>query len=108
MSLILWLEKFFKYLSTFFKNIFFINIVSLKFTKMATEVGYVKLEGKYTYVGFDVDTTGRRLIDEVSFLKPKIFAREKYSCLKSPFCFIRFCKLPLTHRIRNFLNTSCH
>lgn len=34
-------------------------------TATATEVEYAKLEGKYTYVGFDVDTTGRRLIDEI-------------------------------------------
>jgi hypothetical protein len=28
--------------------------------------------GNYTYVGLDIDTTGRRLIDEVSFtLTPK-------------------------------------
>lgn len=30
---------------------------------------YKKLEGKYTIVGLDLDTTGRRLIDEVSFEK---------------------------------------
>jgi hypothetical protein len=34
---------------------------------MSTETvkEYAKLEGNYTYVGFDIDTTGRRLIDEV-------------------------------------------
>lgn len=30
---------------------------------------YTKLEGKYTVVGLDIDTTGRRLIDEVGFEK---------------------------------------
>lgn len=34
---------------------------------MATETvkEYAKLEGNYTVVGFDIDTTGRRLIDEI-------------------------------------------
>ncbi|KAG5677885.1 hypothetical protein PVAND_007602 [Polypedilum vanderplanki] len=32
---------------------------------MSTEKQYSKLEGNYTYVGFDIDTTGRRLIDEI-------------------------------------------
>lgn len=27
------------------------------------------MKGNYTYVGLDIDTTGRRLIDEVSSLK---------------------------------------
>jgi len=32
---------------------------------MVADTEYAKLEGKYTYVGFDIDTTGRRLIDEI-------------------------------------------
>lgn len=32
---------------------------------MVAEIEYAKLEGRYKYVGFDVDTTGRRLIDEI-------------------------------------------
>lgn len=32
---------------------------------MVAETKYKKLEGKYTIVGLDLDTTGRRLIDEV-------------------------------------------
>lgn len=32
---------------------------------MVAEIEYEKLEGKYSYVGFDIDTTGRRLIDEI-------------------------------------------
>lgn len=34
---------------------------------MVAESKYKKLEGKYTVVGLDLDTTGRRLIDEVNF-----------------------------------------
>lgn len=38
--------------------------------KMVSEAkNYTKLEGKYTVVGLDIDTTGRRLIDEVGFEK---------------------------------------
>jgi maternal-effect protein exuperantia len=33
--------------------------------KMVAETKFKKLEGKYTIVGLDLDTTGRRLIDEV-------------------------------------------
>lgn len=32
---------------------------------MVADIEYAKLEGRYKYVGFDVDTTGRRLIDEI-------------------------------------------
>ncbi|CAG9799371.1 unnamed protein product [Chironomus riparius] len=32
---------------------------------MVAEIEYANLEGRYKYVGFDVDTTGRRLIDEI-------------------------------------------
>lgn len=28
---------------------------------------YKPMHGNFTYVGLDIDTTGRRLIDEVSF-----------------------------------------
>lgn len=34
---------------------------------VAETKNYKKLEGKYTIVGLDLDTTGRRLIDEVKF-----------------------------------------
>lgn len=33
---------------------------------------YPMLEGKYTVIGLDIDTTGRRLIDEVGFVKVEI------------------------------------
>lgn len=34
---------------------------------MAEEMKFENLKGNYSYVGFDIDTTGRRLIDEVIF-----------------------------------------
>jgi hypothetical protein len=34
---------------------------------VAEAKNYKKMEGKFTIVGLDIDTTGRRLIDEVGF-----------------------------------------
>lgn len=41
---------------------------------MVAETKYKKLEGKYTIVGLDLDTTGRRLIDEVRNCKTEKMA----------------------------------
>lgn len=35
---------------------------------MVAETKFKKMEGKYTVVGLDLDTTGRRLIDEVTLI----------------------------------------
>ena len=37
------------------------------------------LKGKYTYIGVDIDTTGRRILDEVSLL-PRVSSRN-HVCL---------------------------
>lgn len=84
--------------------------------------------GKYTFVGIDVDATGRRILDEVNFCaKKKKQTIFRLSVLFLSFTLktrgpltryplanqlnrftIQFCRLfiwPLTHQLRNTINT---
>lgn len=64
-------------------------------------------EGKYTMVAIDIDTTGKRLIDEVKKNRAFPFS-SKPRGLTVARTFYRLFILPSTARINRFPSTLCH
>lgn len=70
---------------------------------MVAETKYKKLEGKFTVVGLDLDTTGRRLIDEVRDCEIAVMASDDDLIL----IFLRLSTSLHTLQMINSRNTSC-